>query len=69
MFVLIRQHQKELEVRNKLRLLKATIDWEMTTPTSSSILGDGGRRIGAGLSARRTGPDLSKPDGGVNGSR
>ena len=47
---------------------RATIDWEMTTPTLSGILGDGGQRIGAGLSARRTGPDLSKPDGGVNGS-
>jgi hypothetical protein len=30
--------------------LNATIDWEMTTPTSSSILGDGGRRIRAWLS-------------------
>jgi hypothetical protein len=69
-FVLIRQHQKELEVRNKLRLLKATIDWEMTTPTSSASLGDGDGGSGPGSRGTRTGPDFiaprtSKPDGGT----
>jgi hypothetical protein len=48
MFVLIQQHQKELEPVTSLRLLKATIDWEMTTPTSSASWGMGDRGSGPG---------------------
>ena len=56
MFVLIRQQPKEW---SPYGLLKAIFTWEMSAPTSSASSGDGGRRIGAGLSLDENRPQLN----------
>ena len=43
-----------------MRLLKAIFTLEITTPTSSASSGDGGRRIGAGLSLDENRPRFNR---------
>jgi hypothetical protein len=54
----VRAYSATTKRMEPLRLLKAIFTWEMTTPTSSASSGDGGRRIGAGLSLDENRPDL-----------
>ena len=60
-FVLIRQHQRNWKCVTSLRLLKAIIDWKMTTRTSSaSFRGMGTEDRGRALAEREPAPTLQR---------
>ena len=55
----VRAYSATTKRMEPIRLLKAIFTWEMSAPTSSASSGDGGRRIGAGLSLDENRPQLN----------